>query len=107
MAPEWKPYLYIVGEQKKRELFVISQAIRCRSNPCNVHPNLYVQKLYLKDIIPTLISRADKILRIVQLVTISLKIRIAIEATTSPIGPQPLPLCLPGWSQHLLLEPLL
>ena len=59
---EYLPFFYDIGARKKRELYVISQAIRCRQDPSNRGPPKLVPSLYLRASVSNLKKRADKLL---------------------------------------------
>ena len=59
---EYKSYFYNIGARKKKELYAISQTIRCCQEPSLVPPPRYVPKVYLRATVSMLRQRADKIM---------------------------------------------
>ena len=83
LCPEFKHYYYSIGLRMKQELYVISQAIRCKLD-VTLLPNMRrVTPAYFKATIPMLCNRAAMLLRN----TVEVD-----ETSTSYLPTQPAPL---------------
>ena len=56
---EYRAYFYNIGARKKKELYAISQVIRCHQEPSIRAPPRFVPNVYLRAKVSMLKQRAD------------------------------------------------